>query len=163
MAWLCNWQAFELGPFLPSPIKFNLPRLWPTLPWEKNGWKMLRPWQTGSLHIPVLNFNLIELILKHDFDPKFIQDHWYEDRLEGRPCQGGKLSQLAAHHWPGLHWKTTREAPNWSLISLESSLKTWSGILDWHVLLHRYDPRASWRDYQEPLRIPHQGEQTWIL
>ena len=27
-----------------------------------------------------------------------IQDHWYEDGLEGGSGQGGKLSQLAAHH-----------------------------------------------------------------
>ena len=34
---------------------------------------------------------------------------------------------------------------------------------DWHVLLHWHDPRTSWRNYQEPLCIPHKGKyELWI-
>ena len=91
-----------------------------------------------------------------------IQDHWYEDSLEGGSGQGGKLSQLAAHHWPGPHWKTREKLPQhitdlyqpWIFFTF----LTKSGFLDWYVLLYWYDPRASWRDYQEPLRIPHKGK-----
>ena len=76
-----------------------------------------------------------------------IQDHWYEDSPERGSRQGRKLPQLATHHRPGLS--------SYVFPSFEHS------ILDWNVLLHRHDTRASGEYHQGPLCISDQGNRKW--
>ena len=105
VAWLCNWQ-------------FNLPRLWPTLPWEKNGWKMLRPWQTGSQTSPDFNLNWYGNVI--------MIKNWFRIIDMRTALRDGLAKEGSSRNWQHITdqvfpERQQREAPNWSLISLESS------------------------------------------
>ena len=120
--------------------------------------------------IPILNF----------YTEIWSRCFWIYLKILSHICSGSLV-------W-GLPWGTVlprREAPTTGSTSLTRScldlphildkiknlknniLKTiysikqnliFSDLPDWNVLLHWHDPRASWRNYQEPLCIPHKGE-----